>query len=79
MQPKPKRVVKEPEEPAFLGLKLKKSQTVKREIEKDEMEIVALIHHEFEQIPLDEQVLPSIFFLNFDFFSLIALFLKTLH
>ena len=78
MQPKPKRVVKEPEEPAFLGLKLKKSQTVKREIEKDEMEIVALIHHEFEQIPLDEQVLLAFFF-NFDFFSLIALFLKTLH
>ena len=61
MQPKPKRVVKEPEEPAFLGLKLKKSQTVKREVEKEEMEIVALKHHEFEHIPLDEQVQSNFF------------------
>lgn len=43
--------------PAFMGLKLKKSQRIVREIEQAELEKVTLMHHEFEKEPLDESVL----------------------
>lgn len=45
-----------PEEPSFVGLKLKKAQTVKREIVEESLEKVALKHHEFEKVPCTEEV-----------------------
>ena len=54
MQVTPKKE-EEPEQPAFAGMKLKKSSRVKRTWEDDKMETVDLKHHEFEQLPLEEE------------------------
>ena len=53
MQVTPKKV--EEEEPAFGGFKLKKSSRVKRSWDDDKLQTVELKHHEFEQLPLDEE------------------------
>merc|ERR1712008_479546 len=46
---KPKKVIeKDTKEAEFLGFKLKKAETVKRQVEQDEMESINLKHHEFE-------------------------------
>ena len=35
---------------------MKKAETVKRQVEQDELETVNLKHHEFEMQPMEEQV-----------------------
>lgn len=45
-----------PEEPSFVGLKLKKAQTVKRDFAEEGLEKVTLKHHEFEKAPCLEEV-----------------------
>ena len=45
-----------PSEPSFIGLKLKKAQTVKRQVQEEGLEKISLKHHEFEKIPLEEEV-----------------------
>ena len=56
-QQKPKKVIeKDTKSAEFLGFKLKKAETVKRQVEQDELETVNLKHHEFEMQPMEEQV-----------------------
>jgi len=50
----PKKVEAE-EEPAFAGMKLRKSSQVKRTWNDDKLQTVELKHHEFEQLPLVEE------------------------
>ena len=53
----PRKVIpKEEEQPAFAGMKLKKSSTVKRDWDDGGLEKVDLKHHEFEKTPEEEQV-----------------------
>ncbi len=47
---------KEEKAPIFANLKLKKTEVVKRKIETPSMETVQLIHHEFENVPLDHDL-----------------------
>ena len=53
---------KKPSEPtqapteSFIGFKLKKAQTVKRQVQEEGLEKVSLKHHEFEMIPQEEEV-----------------------
>ena len=47
---------KEESESPFGGIKLKKAQTGKRELDEAEVEKITLKHHEFERIPLEEEV-----------------------
>merc|ERR1712183_824353 len=52
----PRKVIpKEEEQPAFAGMKLKKSSTVKRDWDDGGLEKVDLKHHEFEKTPEEEQ------------------------
>ena len=44
---------------------MKKAETVKRQVEQDEMESVDLKHHEFEMQPMEEQVIVFSEFFNF--------------
>ena len=46
----------EESESPFGGIKLKKAQTQKRELDQVEREKIALRHHDFEKIPLEEEV-----------------------
>ena len=65
-QQKPKKVIeKDTKSAEFVGFKLKKAETVKRQVEQDEMESVDLKHHEFEMQPMEEQVIVFSEFLNF--------------
>ena len=55
----PRKVTPKKEEedkPAFAGMKLKKAEQVKRTWEDEKLETVELKHHEFEEIPLEEEV-----------------------
>jgi hypothetical protein len=52
---KAKKQVKE-EEPVFAGMKLKKSKPVQRQLKDQELEVVELKAHKFEQIPQIEMV-----------------------
>ena len=72
-QQKPKKVIeKDTKSAEFVGFKLKKAETVKREVEQDEMESVDLKHHEFEMQPMEEQVF--VFSEFFSFFLVIIIF-----
>ena len=72
-QQKPKKVIEKDTKAAeFVGFKLKKAETVKREVEQDEMESVDLKHHEFEMQPMEEQVF--VFSEFFSFFLVIIIF-----
>ena len=56
-------------ESTFAGIKLRKTDTQKREIEEVEIEKITLRKHDFERIPLEEEVyfvliFHYIFFLN---------------
>ena len=65
-QQKPKKVIEKDTKAAeFLGFKLKKAETVKRQVEQDEMESVDLKHHEFEMQPTEEQVFVVLEFYSF--------------
>ena len=57
VSPKTSKDVKEEAEPAFMGMKLKKTETVKQNLKEEGMEKVVLRHHEVEKCPLDEEVL----------------------
>jgi hypothetical protein len=46
---------KEESESPFGGIKLKKAQTGKRELDEEDVEKITLKHHEFEQVPLEEE------------------------
>merc|ERR1712129_444308 len=46
---------KEESESPFGGIKLKKAQTGKRELDEAEVEKITLKHYEFEQVPLEEE------------------------
>jgi len=54
LQVTPKKAEPE-EEPAFAGMKLKKSSRVQRTWQDDKLQTVELKHHEFEQLPLEEE------------------------
>ena len=79
-QQKPKKVIeKDTKEAEFLGFKLKKAETVKRQVEQDGMESISLKHHESEMQPMEEQVFvflekliflsTQLFFSKFEFFQ----------
>ena len=73
-QQKPKKVIeKDTKEAEFLGFKLKKAETVKRQVEQDAMESVKLKHHELEMQPMEEQVFV---FLEKLIFILVIIFFK---
>ena len=57
----------------FGGFKLKKVETVKRQVEQDAMESVKLKHHELEMQPMEEQVFV---FLEKLIFILVIIFFK---
>ena len=57
----------------FGGFKLKKAETVKRQVEQDAMESVKLKHHELEMQPMEEQVFV---FLEKLIFILVIIFFK---
>ena len=57
VSPKTSKDVKEEAEPAFMGMKLKKTETVKQNLKEEGMEKVVLRHHEVEKCPLEEEVL----------------------
>merc|ERR1712087_776897 len=51
----PRKILpKEEEQPAFAGMKLKKSERVQRKWDDGGLETVDLKHHAFEKVPLDE-------------------------
>merc|ERR1711962_848320 len=53
---KSSKIEPEVQEPGvFPKIKLKKSETVKRPIEKADMEVVQLVHHDFEMVPQEPQ------------------------
>ena len=67
---KPSEPKQAPSEPTFIGLKLKKAQTVKRQIQEEALESITLKHHEFEKIPLEEEV-PFLSNFYVDYFNLL--------
>ena len=74
-QQKPKKVIeKDTKSAEFLGFKLKKAETVKRQVEQDEMESIDLKHHEFEMQPMEEQVF--VVLESFLFFFLVIIIFK---
>ena len=57
VSPKTSKDIKEEAQPAFMGMKLKKTETVKQNLKEEGMEKVVLRHHEVETCPCDEEVL----------------------